>query len=652
MSRYQLLDAFQDVIFVVDAEWRLHFGNTVACLLTELTPRRLSSGKPLAQFFEFGSPITDDGGLDLINELSPAREVMFTLPASGKVGWVQVFVQPVPDHMVDDSATEGRRWIISMRDTTLERTLNDKYRGELDQKESVIRDLQDARKALEDYSATLEKKVEERTGELRSANRLQKTILDSLGQGILVFDKNGICLPIFSKVCLKMLNGEPTGRSITDVLGFKEASEVDGFTQWREAVFDQLLDFEDMVPLAPRSLKNEKGLDLHFDYYPMFSADNALLGVVVVATDRTREMEALEKAERERVLVSKVTQVARNRDAFRLFVTESRRLLSGLQSPAELDLEDITRRLHTLKGGAASFSLMPVADGCHELENEVKVRAGDRDGLNTLLQERSGVLLEALRIAIGELAELLGPSVGEIENQPIEIEVELLKSWSMELLETNEWQPVRRIGQSLWQEAIEKPVGPAILHHSSSLKTLAATMGKRLENFDVVGADTKVATERFQGLLNSLVHAFRNSVYHGLESPEERLKSGKAEGGRVFARFAKATVNAQSILRIEIGDDGRGVDPKRIRAKLNEKGLADIAEASDDDVIQAILRDDFSTASEVSLVAGRGVGLSAIAGEVRDLEGSIRVRSSVGQGMTLVIEAPVDDGALLLRKAA
>ena len=654
MSRYQILDAFSDVILVVDSDWRLHFGNTSACLLTELTPRRLSSGKPLAQFLEFASPIIDDGGLEAVLELAPNREVMFTLPTSGKVGWVQVAIQPVPEHMIDDPTAEGRRWIISMRDTTLERTLNDKYRGELDQKESVIRDLQDARKALEDYSLSLEKRVEARTVELSEANRLQKTILDSLSQGILVFDKNGICLPIFSKVCLKMLNGEPTGRSITDVLGFKDDSEIDGFTQWREAVFDQLLDFEDMVPLAPNRLKNEKGLDIHFDYYPMSGAQGELHGIVVVATDRTREMEAIQKAERERILVSKVTQVARNREAFRLFVAEARRLLGGLNEPASLDLEEIQRRLHTLKGGAASFSLMTIADGCHELENEVKALGSHRKGLDARLQEQSAFLLEQLRVAIGELAELLGPSVGETENQPIEIAIDQLKVWSTELLQTKDWLSVRTVGERLWQEATEKPVGPALLHHAGSLKALASTMGKRLESFDLVGGDTKMPLERYQGLLSSLVHAFRNCVYHGLETPDERVKSGKAEGGRVFAHFLKESTSKGLQLRIEIGDDGRGVDPERIRAKLNEKSLSELASGNDDEVIQTILRDDFSTASEVSLVAGRGVGLSAIASEVRDLQGSIRVKSTPGNGMTLSIEVPVDSDqqSLLIRKSA
>lgn len=640
MSRYLLLDAFQDIILVVDREWKLHFGNTQACLLMEVTPRRLASGKPLSQFMEFESPITDDAGLTQIAELSHAREVQFKLPGAGKSGWAQVVIQPVPEHM-SEGHDDKERWMISMRDTTLERTLHLKYRGELDQKESVIRMLQDARKALEEYSSQLEKRVEERTVELSQANRLQKTILDSLGQGILVFNKDGICLPVFSKVCLKMLNGEPSGRPITDVLGFI-GNGAEGFTQWREAVFDQLLDFEDMVPLAPNRIVNAQGLEIHFDYYPMQNAENVLTGIVVVATDRTREMAAIRHAEEERQLVGKVTQVARNRDAFRLFVSEAKRLLTGLQQPAGLDLEDITRRLHTLKGGAASFSLIQVADACHSLENEVKDMQGDRPRLDQILIKQSQSIMGYMSTAVSELAELLGPSVAEVENQPIELSTAQLKAWSTELSTTKQWDAVRRVAVSILREATEKPVGPSILHHSASLKGLAATMGKQLETFEVDGADTKVSSDELSGLLSSLVHAFRNSVYHGLETPDERKRAGKADGGKVFAHFSKSVAKDLTWLKIEIGDDGRGVDPSRIRKKLTEIGLLDVAAGTDEDVVQAILRDDFSTSTEVNLVAGRGVGLSAIAAEAKALGGSVRVISVLGKGMTLEVLVPLE----------
>ena len=354
-------------------------------------------------------------------------------------------------------------------------------------------------------------------------------------------------------------------------------------------------------------------------------------------------MKALAKAAEERELVGKVTQVARNRDAFRLFNAEAKRLLVGLQTPDGLDMEDITRRLHTLKGGAASFSLMAVADACHELENNVKLMhdAPSRNEMNSMLVERSKTILNLMASSITELVELLGPSIADVDNLPVELTVEQLKFWAKELYAYRSRESVQGIGDAIMREATQKPVGPAILHHASSLKSLAATMGKQLAEFQVEGADVKVPADRMQGLLTSLVHAFRNSVYHGLETGPERLKAGKSEAGIVFARFLKVDVGNETCLRIDIGDDGRGVDPERIRKKLLEVGLPEVAAGTDEEVIQAILRDDFSTSTEVNLVAGRGVGLSAIAAEVVKLNGTVVVRSRLGLGMSLKIEIPL-----------
>jgi two-component system, chemotaxis family, sensor kinase CheA len=652
MNSFQVFEAFQDVILVVDREGRAYFGNNAACVLFEVAPRRLASKKSLTQFVSFEPmPYEVDGSLDQVNQIGQMKEVSFTLP-SGTTGWVQVTVQPLPEHFIDKQAAgpeeSVRLWIVSMRDVTLEKALHVKYRAELDQKESFIHELQEARAALEQYSQLLEKKVEERTQELREANRLQKTILDSLDQGILVYDKDGQCLPVFSKVCARILEGEPTGRSITEVLGLAGAQAED-FTSWGQAVFDQLLDFEDMIPLALHHLRNKAGREIGLDYYPLLGADERLNGIVVVATDRTNEMAALRKAEEERTLVNKVTQVARNREAFRLFISEAKRLLSELSSAGRLDLEEVARNLHTLKGGAASFSLMNLAASSHDLETELKVlTSGGNMDPNTnervkeLLEGKTGELFGVLDAEIVSLTELLGAVIpaNEADGQTVEISSSKLKVWSESLYSARQFEQVREVGKQLLLECVEKQVGTSIRHLSSSLKDLASQMGKSLEAFELKGDDIKVSPVIVKGLIASLVHAFRNAVCHGLETVEERKAKGKHPGGRISARFER---HESGWLSIVIEDDGRGIDPEKIRSKLREKGLAELATVPDDEVIQVILRDDFSTADSVDMVAGRGVGLSAIAAEAKALGGTVHVSSRIGEGMKLTIRTPLPE---------
>ena len=181
MSRYHFLDAFQDAILVLDAEGRLHYGNGSAGVLLEVSVRRLATGKPSSQFIKFSPDPFADGALEKVTDTTQVVEVSFSL-ASGKPGWVQVVYQPEPEFFAHADAVEdgkdrrgdGRRWFMSMRDVTLEKALHVKYRNELEQKESVIKDLKDARARLEEYSQGLEAKVAERTVEVREKNRLLK----------------------------------------------------------------------------------------------------------------------------------------------------------------------------------------------------------------------------------------------------------------------------------------------------------------------------------------------------------------------------------------------------------------------------------------------------------------------------------------------
>ena len=652
MNHYLIFEAFQDTIFVVGEVGQLFYGNGAAAILLEVSPRRLTSERPIAQFITFDPDplLTGSQGLAKINETTQTVEISFNLP-SGKSGWVQVAIQPEPEFLALARASEEgaaapkingetcaaykpSRWIVSMRDVTLEKNLHVKYRKELDNKEVVIRDLQDARAALEEYSHGLESKVQERTVELRASNGLLKTILDSLGQGILVFDKDGNCLPIYSQVCRKLLNGEPPGRAIEDVLGLGTKLGAD-FQAWRNVVFDGALDFDDLAPLAPSGFQNSMGLEIKLDYNPMLNANNQLDGIVVVATDKTLEMAALRKAEEERQLVNKVTQVARNRAAFRLFISDARRRLLALTSSVQMRDDEVARDLHTIKGGSSSFSLQDLTKACHEVESELANVA-----ISTKAPEL-GALLEKEVLAI---EEILGSLDGETENSGSGWSVEKIRDWGTKILAADDLKNSQEIGRAILRACREKPLSTTVGHLEPSLKDLASSYGKILDRLTIEGGEISADSEFFEPLLSSLIHGFRNSVFHGLETPEERRIAGKPEGGLIGIRFGKEVLpDGAEWMKIEILDDGRGVNPERIRKKLLSSGRGDLASGSDEEVIQAILLDDFSTAEQVDMIAGRGVGMAAIAGEAQRIGGTVAVHSILGQGMKLLIRVPMPE---------
>lgn len=641
MSDYRLFDSFQDAVLVIDSEINVFFGNIAATLLFEVSSRRLAGGKPLSHLISFEpDPVAALGDLDLLDQATQVKEVAFSA-SSGKEGWAQVSIQPQPSFFAE-GPLERKRFIVSLRDVTLEKTLFDKYKAELDKKERVIQDLQIARGKLEDYSKNLEKRVEERTIELSEANLLLKTVLDSLGQGILVFDPSGTCLPIYSKVCRTILEVEPGGRNINDVLRLAGEDE-SSFQSWREAVFGEMLDFEDLIPLAPNQFKHSRGLHITLNYNPLRDEGGALHGVVVVATDITSEMEAKLEAARERQSVRKIVQVARHREAFARFITDSRELLRRMNHASSMDLEDVARGLHTLKGGAATFSLDEIVSSCHALEEQLKrcpAQPQARAGFFKQVEEESGRIHTQLDGEIAALTELLGPL--DMQGvRVVEVPKDKFAAWGARLLNASDMREARTVGMEIVRECHEKPIGELIQPLEPALRSLAESMGKSLSDFRIEGGDVRAPVASIQSLMSSLVHAYRNAVDHGLETPDERRESGKSPAGTIGTRVREYNEEGRDWLCIEIYDDGRGVDPSRVRKKVAQLGLSDWADQSDDDVIQAILRSDLSTAEKVTEISGRGVGLSAVAQEARKLGGSVRVHSDPGLGMRLEIRVPI-----------
>ena len=180
MSRYHLFDSFLDAILVVDREGRVYYGNAAASIVLSVSTKRLSTGRPLSQFISFEpDPFKAEEVFATVEEASQVREVAYRQGKDGaeSTGWAQVVFQPQLDFINDPDDTDvgaGPFWIVCIRDVSVEKTLQVKYRGELDQKESIINELRDARQKLESYSKDLEAMVEARTSELTSANQLLK----------------------------------------------------------------------------------------------------------------------------------------------------------------------------------------------------------------------------------------------------------------------------------------------------------------------------------------------------------------------------------------------------------------------------------------------------------------------------------------------
>lgn len=640
MSSFKVFDTIQEVVFAIDEERNLLYGNNAASLLLEVTAKRLSTGKSMTQFIEFKPDIFAEGEkIQDVTEPTHIREVQYTTK-DGKEGWAQVSVQAAPEFFPPDEKQPSKRWLLYFRDVSLERILAAKYKAELDQKEGVIEDLKKARAQLEDYSKNLEKMVEQRTVELRESNKLLATVLDSLGQGILVFDSKGQCLPIFSKICKDILETEPSGKPIAEVLKVKP-SEKAGFDKWIEAVFSDMLSFEDLAPLGPSDYPHSAGRSISLNFTPMRNDGNQMVGTVVIATDRTSEILARKEAEKERNFAKMVVAIAKHRQQFRALAIESKGLLREMQVVVSMDgefaYEEMTRWLHTLKGGTSSFGLIEFADMAHHAEQKVideKKSGGkfSKEFCASLLQDFR--TMEAWLLNFLEKNAVLFGGLSESTSRQVEIPVPILSQWQKSI----GGSPT---GLEIFENYIKEPIGKSFLHIDSTIQELANSLGKKVEPLAMTGGDVKIIPEVYRELFATLIHAFRNAIDHGLEAPDLRVVNGKPEAGIVQLRFSRFQKDAKPFLRIEVVDDGRGIDPEKIKAKLSSMGKSHLSDGkSDEEVIQFVFANDFSTAERVSAVSGRGVGLSAVLEEAQRLGGTATVASTVGVGSRLIVEVP------------
>ncbi|MCB4793823.1 chemotaxis protein CheA [Pseudomonas sp. NP21570] len=171
------------------------------------------------------------------------------------------------------------------------------------------------------------------------------------------------------------------------------------------------------------------------------------------------------------------------------------------------------------------------------------------------------------------------------------------------------------------------------------VRDLARSLKKEI-NLELVGEETDLDKNLVEALADPLVHLVRNAVDHGIEMPEEREAAGKARTGRVVL---SAEQEGDHILLI-ISDDGKGMDANVLRAKAVEKGMLEKDAAdrlSDLECYNLIFAPGFSTKTEISDVSGRGVGMDVVKTKISQLNGTVNVFSTKGQGSRVVIKVPL-----------
>ena len=213
-----------------------------------------------------------------------------------------------------------------------------------------------------------------------------------------------------------------------------------------------------------------------------------------------------------------------------------------------------------------------------------------------------------------------------------------LKTTITKLVNTS--QNFGRITNELHESVLQirmVPISQIFSRFPRLVRDVSKKLGKKI-NLIIEGEDTELDKSVIEQLLDPLIHCVRNSMDHGVETPEERKKSGKNEEGTVVLK-AK---NEGNMILIEISDDGNGIDVESVKQKAIDKEIIHPGKnLTDLEAFNLIFEPGFSTASSVTDISGRGVGLDVVRRQIEKLNGSVTVWSEKGNGTVFTIKLPL-----------
>nr|AAN03370.1 CheA [Pseudomonas fluorescens] len=263
----------------------------------------------------------------------------------------------------------------------------------------------------------------------------------------------------------------------------------------------------------------------------------------------------------------------------------------------------------------ARAAAAPVAEKpASEAETTVRVDTARLDDIMNMVGELVLVRNRLVRLGLNSGDEAMQKAVSNLDVVTADLQTAVMKT---------RMQPIKKVFGRF----------PRLV------RDLARQLKKEI-NLELVGEETDLDKNLVEALADPLVHLVRNAVDHGVETPEEREASGKSRNGKVILA---AEQEGDHIL-LSITDDGKGMDPAILRNIAVKRGVMDKDAAdrlTDTECYNLIFAPGFSTKTEISDVSGRGVGMDVVKTKISQLNGSINIYSTKGQGSKIVIKVPL-----------
>ena len=291
-----------------------------------------------------------------------------------------------------------------------------------------------------------------------------------------------------------------------------------------------------------------------------------------------------------------------------------------------MDVEELVRTVARLRQQIRAL----------ELESEAQIHDGRAASASRSAAQKRGETFDPLEMDQYAEIQRISRSLAESLNDLVNLEADLASQVRKgEQLLQDDMRTTRQLQQELLNTRL---VALTVLvpRLRRLTRQTAGELGKQV-TLEVEGEDCELDRNLLQHMTGPLEHMIRNSVSHGIESPEERVGNGKPAMGKITLNVSRD--DAEIVIRFK--DDGRGLDKQRLLQKALEKGLVSSAqELSDSELERLILRPGFSTATTVNQIAGRGIGMDVVYSELKALGGNLQIQSQFGQGVEFTLRLP------------
>lgn len=469
--------------------------------------------------------------------------------------------------------------------------------------------------------------------DLDNKNLKLKNILNNVEQGFLNFKKDLLIQEEYSLQCEKIFNSAISYKKLSSLLYPKDESMVNFIDELFVKIFESDMTQRKLyLTLLPEEVPiNDRILSLCFKVVKDSKGEDIIMSII---TDITEKRLLEKKMHEEQTILKMVVKTIINRDEFRALVKEYEEFTGiSFKNISKEEYEQAFRQIHNFKGNFSQYEMVNIVSKLDELENKLyegkqHFHIEDINGAELISWLREDLdIIEAYAgkdfMGDGELFYVKKEKLIEIENK------------IREVLPQNELKVILPLIRDLRSKSLKD----LMKIYPDYVMKLSERLGKNVKPFEIVGDDIMIDANSYQDVLKAIVHIFRNSVDHGIETEDERLEAEKELVGNITCEVR----DFQDDFQIIISDDGRGIDVELLEQKSLDTGLytdEELSKMNYEEKINLIFIQGISTKEVANHISGRGVGMSAVKESIEECGGRINVDSKAGCGTVFTLTLP------------